>query len=554
MTGRIPILHLPPFQKWDQTDLLAMFDERRFEVGPGRVAGGAVVVCPAGDWTPAAVNDLIRDFDWCLLILASDERSTFDHRAVEHPNMRLWVSTPRPGRHEPGEARYVGEGCPPDTRRIVDQYDRERLVDCWFGGQVNHDSRRELVRVLATMGDAGRSNPSPGFLQGLDRTDYLQVLASTRFAPCPAGPGTPDSFRFFEALEAGCVPIVEDRCDGWEHPGYWHLTFGDDLPFPVLTDWEYLPGFVADLGLTWQQVANRCGVWWLHRQRTQRRWLAEDLAALGVDLPALSPTTVIVTTSPIPSHPDTAIIEETVESVRWHLPDAEVLIAVDGVRAEQEHLRPAYDEYLRRLLRLCRRWGNALPIVADEHVHQANGIRAALELVTTPTVLLAEHDTPLVTDCGPIPFDGMAAAIEDGFVNSVRLLHEAGILAAHEHLMVDPEPTTIAGVPMRRTMQYSQRPHLASTAWYRQLIATYFAPECRTFIEDSMHGVVDHAWRTEGAMGWNLWRLAIYEPPGNAKRSLHSDGRAGGEKYDDRLVFAYGGPTPAGAPRATAER
>ena len=27
--------------------------------------------------------------------------------------------------------------------------------------------------------------------------------------PCPSGPATPDSFRLWEALEAGCVPIAD---------------------------------------------------------------------------------------------------------------------------------------------------------------------------------------------------------------------------------------------------------------------------------------------------------------------------------------------------------
>lgn len=555
---RIPVLHLPPGAKWDQVDLLAMFDETRFDLQPGRVTGGAVVVVPAGDWTPAAVNDLIVDFDWALVILTSDERSTFDHRALRHRNMRLWVMTPRPGRHAPGEARYVGEGAGPDTRRVLDGIDPPRLVDCWFGGQVNHPSRAELVRVLETM-PAAKATPTPGFLQGLPRERYLDALATTRFAPAPAGPGTPDSFRFYEAIEAGCVPVVEDTCPGWAEPGYWHLVYGDEeLPFPVLAGredrWEFLPGVVADLAPDWQGHANRVGAWWLHRRRTERLWLDEDLAELGADLASRSDVTVIVTSSPIPSHPDTAIVEETVESVRWHLPDAEVLVTVDGVRTEQAGMAGAYDEYQRRLLRLCRRWRNAVPVVADDHQHQANMVRRALELVRTPLVLVVEHDTPLVTDCGPIPFDRMGEAIQAGEVNSIRLLHEALVLPDYEHLMLEPHPVEIRGVPMRRTMQFSARPHLASTAWYRQMLDTYFAPGCRTFIEDSMHGVVDHAWRTEGAMGWNLWRLAIYEPPGNAKRSLHSDGRAGGEKYDDCLVFAYPGRTPVGAPLATSER
>src|SRR5687768_14792199 len=58
--------------------------------------GGAVVVCPARYHTPDDINALIAPLPWVVLILTSDEESTFDAMKVEHPNMRLWVMTPRP--------------------------------------------------------------------------------------------------------------------------------------------------------------------------------------------------------------------------------------------------------------------------------------------------------------------------------------------------------------------------------------------------------------------------------------------------------------------------
>jgi hypothetical protein len=59
-----------------------------------------------------------------------------------------------------------------------------------------------------------------------------------------------------------------------------------------------------------------------------------------------------------------------------HLPDSEIIITVDGVRPEQEHYREAYDEYTKRLLWLANnQWHNVLPMVFEEHQHQARMAR-----------------------------------------------------------------------------------------------------------------------------------------------------------------------------------
>jgi hypothetical protein len=57
----------------------------------------------------------------------------------------------------------------------------------------------------------------------LNIEDYAQLLSETIFAPCPAGWENLDSFRVCEALEAGCIPIVERR----PFYDYFRHLFGD---------------------------------------------------------------------------------------------------------------------------------------------------------------------------------------------------------------------------------------------------------------------------------------------------------------------------------------
>lgn len=243
--------------------------------------------------------------------------------------------------------------------------------------------------------------------------------------------------------------------------------------------------------------------------------------------------TVVVPVSPIKSHPDTAILIETIESARHHLPDAELVVTFDGVRAEQEDRRADYEEHIRRALWLLdHKYGNTVPIIHDQHMHQSGMMRHLLDknIIRTPLLLYLEADCPLVTD-EPIEFGAIANFIEEGYSNVVRLHHEAVIPDAHRHMIHGTEYGFI------QTSQWSQRPHIASVAYYRRILETHFSPDARSFIEDCMHGVVDEAFRRDGMNGWMQHRLHIYNPGHNLKRSYHLDGRAGAAKYDETQVW-----------------
>jgi hypothetical protein len=272
---------------------------------------------------------------------------------------------------------------------------------------------------------------------------------------------------------------------------------------------------------------------WQHYKRRLAERLSDTVRELSGELPQLGPVTVLVPTSPIATHPDTSIIETTIDSIRHHLPDAEILIMCDGVRAEQASYRDRYDEYLARLTWLCaHRWSRVLPIVHDRHLHQAEMTRRALDMVRTSLVLFVEHDTPIVTD-EPIDFDALIAACVGDHADLIRLHFESHVLPDHAHMMLDTEPQNVEGAPMLRTVQWSQRPHLATTAFYRSVIATHFPPDYVGMIEDVMHGVVHNEWRQYGLAGWDRYRLRMYAPPGNIKRSYTLDGRGSDPKWPD---------------------
>jgi len=239
--------------------------------------------------------------------------------------------------------------------------------------------------------------------------------------------------------------------------------------------------------------------------------------------------TVILVSSVLPTHPDTSIIDETYASIRHHLPDAEIILQLDGIRKEQEYRKADYDEYKKIILWKClHEWTNVLPVVFEEFSHQSNMMKATIDMVKTPLMLYMEGDCPLVTDC-EIDWQACTSLITSGEANTIRFHFEASIPKPHEHLMIAKHGNFL------QTIQWSQRPHLSSTIYYKDTVLPTVSD--KLFIEDTFHGLVQDDYNTNGLLGWYKHRLWIYHPEGNIKRSHTLDGRAGGKKFtsDDEV-------------------
>lgn len=241
---------------------------------------------------------------------------------------------------------------------------------------------------------------------------------------------------------------------------------------------------------------------------------------------------VIVPTSPIKSHPETSILEETLDSIRHHLPTAPIYLTFDGLREEHSDRKADYDEYTRRALWLAEhKYNDIVPYVFYDHQHQSGMLQYTIDDdFDWPLVLYVEHDTPLVTD-RTIGWELVSDHVLWGHANLVRFHHEDEIPSEHMHMMLNGDDFSDTFLP---TSQWSQRPHLASTAFYRRILLDHFEGRPGQFIEDRMHGVVDEAYRIDGRQGWDQYRLCIYNSGlgERIKRSYHLDGRAGEVKYE----------------------
>lgn len=241
--------------------------------------------------------------------------------------------------------------------------------------------------------------------------------------------------------------------------------------------------------------------------------------------------TVLIPTSPIPSHPSTAILDETIANIRQYTDD-EIIIMFDGVHSSLSHRAEAYNEYKEAVRRKKHEYGWCNMAEFPDHQHQANMTRRTLDFVKTPLVMFCEHDTSPI---GDIPWDDLCFLVQHSHsIDSLRFNIFDRILDEHKHLMLNEPTKAWVNVDGRmvsamtvRTIQYSQRPAISKTDWYRSMLAKYFKGNQKVMIEDVMHSVVQESYKHKRE---DFFNIHIYTPDGNQLRSYHSDGRGSDEK------------------------
>lgn len=224
-------------------------------------------------------NDLNR-LKRALVIIIGDESGQFPGGRLMTLSRKIWYQFPTPGAHASYSSRNFPCGYPPDIFEYVTPEKAARVdrsLDWSFLGQITHERRQQCALQMRQL-KSGFLLENAGFWQGLDRQKYYDILLDSKIVPCPSGPGTPDSFRFAEALEAGCLPIVEDVCPRHRYPeGFWQNMFGPNPPFPIVKEWSELSVAMEKALREWPENRNIAYDWWKQYKRRLPEWLAADL-------------------------------------------------------------------------------------------------------------------------------------------------------------------------------------------------------------------------------------------------------------------------------------
>lgn len=238
--------------------------------------------------------------------------------------------------------------------------------------------------------------------------------------------------------------------------------------------------------------------------------------------------TVVIPTSPIPSHPSTEIIDETIKSVRNHLPYSDIILQIDGIHQKYQSLEDNYEEYKKRVLWKCLHdYKNVLPITFSEYSHQSNMMRASMPKIKTDYILYVEGDTPF--NDRPIDWKECINWLDEGKATTIRFHFEESIPEPHRGLMIGGGTSGF-----QKTIQWSQRPHLSTRVYYQDMIKE-FPEDSPSFIEDYWHGRVQQDYYESGIQGWYKHRLWIYHKKDRLgiKRTYTTDGRQGMPKVGE---------------------
>lgn len=98
-----------------------------------------------------------------------------------------------------------------------------------FVGQVQNPFRQQCVNVLKKMPDGFlRTTSKFGGVckDAIGYQEYLDIMCQSKYVICPSGSFVPESFRLYEAMECGAIPITDARSPAHEKDfNYWNEVY-----------------------------------------------------------------------------------------------------------------------------------------------------------------------------------------------------------------------------------------------------------------------------------------------------------------------------------------
>jgi hypothetical protein len=161
-----------------------------------------------------------------------------------------------------------------------------------FTGQVHAQGKRKKMidQLKDCPGDSFFNiNESWQSQDSLDTKDYKDILSNSVFVPCPKGNSSVDSFRLYECLECGAIPIIEKDAS-------WEILLGDH-PF-LLTDSDWVAGkkYIQELygkNDFLQKYQDKIQDWWAKFKISLKEDIKSKITHVDYGKPCLfNPTTI----------------------------------------------------------------------------------------------------------------------------------------------------------------------------------------------------------------------------------------------------------------------
>lgn len=247
------------------------------------------------------------------------------------------------------------------------------------------------------------------------------------------------------------------------------------------------------------------------------------------------PFTVLIPASPVPSHPQTVLVERAIRSLGL-LQSAgrpEVIICHDPPRPSADARTVTdFERYLRRLERKARSWPGTRIVVAPEWGNLTGNLRHGLSFVRTEFVLILQHDFYFVRE---VDMDALVRAMRSNpQLKYVRFNKRSNLPRradgrSDERISFFQEETH-GGIALCRTLSWSDIPHICRVDYYRDVVFPLVGTS-KTFPEAVCNPLVNRS--THETFGTYIWGEL-----GSPKAVGHANGRA--LEREGALRRAYG--------------
>lgn len=208
---------------WDSGLLCSIFDKHpdkfvqwNVKIAPREIQDtgngfGKSIVVVVGKPDIFSLRSFLQTIPNGVVILTSDEDSYFDWKSAIPPHLETWTQYYAPNKSEIKTRLLLG--APNRLKNYKINLDLPKKYLWSFVGQVQNPFRQKCVEVLKGLPD-GFLHIVPQFgggEGGIEYQEYLDIMCQSKYVICPAGSMCVDSFRLYEAIECGAVPITDKR-------------------------------------------------------------------------------------------------------------------------------------------------------------------------------------------------------------------------------------------------------------------------------------------------------------------------------------------------------
>lgn len=262
------------FGCWDHGLLASIFnsDLRFIQHNSGRPVFDEAIIIMGKPNDLNGVHEHLSKFKKALIILTSDEDSMWDWRSFIPAHLEVWTQYYYKNKLQIKERLLLG--FPTRLKDVSINKEQERKYFCSFVGQIQNSHRQKCVDALKQIPDHFiKIADGFGGVNGLEYQDYINILCQSKVVLCPSGSMCTDSFRVYEALECGALPIVEPRSPRDEkHFNYWKEVYAGILP--CMDDWASLPFILKDTQYIEERTQQCLFFWNNYKQELKNKLLS----------------------------------------------------------------------------------------------------------------------------------------------------------------------------------------------------------------------------------------------------------------------------------------